>query len=326
LDDDGFADAIRFATTLDPLTLTAFIEKRVELDKDNEPDDSTDSDCDVYGVSAEYKEEGVEAGLLVAYVTDKTRSSTLLEEEGAFDREIYNVNPYFKAALGPASLEGEVSYWFGDSREYAHEDGAAGRRDLDMDALAFHLNAECEAGPATVGIGFAYSQGDVDEEDGDQNHHPISNDWMPFLILFNDLIAEDLGGDHPTIDWEAGNFNADSAGTIAQCGYRFAYVTAACSPMEDVTLHAKIGYFEVEDEPSRKIDGKRFKADDEVGWEVDLGVEVKLMDNLTYHATVAYLDAGDFWEDVHEAASRATGTKIDTDDTWAMMHALTVTF
>lgn len=322
LDCDGVSDRIKFVTKIDPVTLFALYEKGVEQDSnfgdqtyyydtftgEITPEDSyTDSDYDKYYVGGKYKGEGIEGGLLLAYATDKSNSDI---GALAYDREFYYVAPYFKAALGPVNLEGEVSYWGGDSRDY--HDSAI--EDIDKDAWAFNIYADYNAGPATVGLGYAFSQGDTDDDDED-NFHPMCTEWQPLLILFNDKAGAGLGGTLIEIpgletEFQGGNYNSDSQGDIAQAGYELIYATATMSPTENVTLNAAIGYCKAEDVPS--------EVDDEIGLEFDLGVEVKLMDNLTYHATIGYLDAGDLWKDLHGDA--------DTDDTWAVVHGLTVTF
>lgn len=295
LDCDGVADRIKFVTTIDPVTVFAVYEKGVEQDAGT---DNTDSDYDKYFAGAVYKGEGIEGGLLLAYATDKRFSDLPV---GAYDREFYYTAPYVKAALGPVNLEAEVSYWAGDSRDY-HD---SARENIDKDAWAAYVYGDMNAGPATVGLGLAFSQGDADDTDDEDNFHPGCNEWQPLLILFSDTAGGDLGG-------FGGNYNSDSAGIIAQWGYELIYATATMSPTENVTINAAIGYCQAEDVPSG--------ADDEIGMEFDLGVEVKLMDNLTYHATIGYLNAGDLYEDLHDLAG------VDTDDTWAVVHGLTLNF
>lgn len=331
LDCDGVADRIKFVTKIDPVTVFAVYEKGVEQDTNlgdhnsdlvTGPEDSyTDSDYDKYFAGAVFKAEGIEAGLLLAYATDKSNSDI-----GAitYDREFYYTAPYVKATLGPVNLEAEISYWMGDSRDY--HDSAID--DIDKKALAFYLYGDMNAGPATVGLGCAFSQGDGDDADDEDNFHPGCNEWQPLLILFSDKAGAGLGGNLTALGidlFQGGNYNSDSAGTIADWGYELIYATATMSPTENVTLNAAIGYCQAEDVPS-SIMGIDVDIDDEVGWEFDLGVEVKLMDNLTYHATAAYLLAGDVWEDVHDEYDVLDIYDISKGDTWAVVHGLTLTF
>jgi len=67
------------------------------------------------------------------------------------------------------------------------------------------------------------------------------------------------------------------------------------------------------------------KADDVInGWDDDHGLEYnltlswKIFDNLTYSATYAALDAGDYWQ----AGNPAT----DIEDTFVMYHKLELQF
>ena len=67
--------------------------------------------------------------------------------------------PYAKLKFGPAYLEAEAVYGFGDLRK---NDSAAavGQQEVTAQQLALYLHGKADIGPAYVGARFAYLSGD----------------------------------------------------------------------------------------------------------------------------------------------------------------------
>ena len=290
LDSGSDGDRIKLVKNMDPYTLMFIYQKSTEADAVS-GSGAADEDKDVYLASVKYKDEGVDTGILIGYTSDKTDSS--------FDRTYCSFNPYVRTSIGPVNLVGELGWITGD-----YIDSPATQEDYS--AVAYHLNASGDVGPAGVSLGYAFSSGDVNTTDNDHENYPLATDWQPLLILTGRTAAAsskhvfDLGG--------AGNFNSENmTGTY---GYKIYYGTVAFSPMENVTLNGIIGV--------ANADEVATGWDDDAGTEYDIGVTVKLMDNLTYKATLGYLDAGDFWK-------QGTPATV-VDNTYMLFHQLTVTF
>ncbi|OEU48999.1 MAG: hypothetical protein BA872_03070 [Desulfobacterales bacterium C00003060] len=191
--------------------------------------------------------------------------------------------------------------------------GSAKDKDFVNWKYAYCFYANYDANPATLGFGYAFSQGNTDSRHDKNNWHPDRDLWEPLLILSNQNTDGYPGGTSLDALAKGKGFNGSEHNSdIKETGYKLAYVTAAFSPRENVILNAAVGYCETNDTVSH--------VDNEIGWEYDIGINVKLMDNLTYNATVGYLVAGDAWNDLHKLVDK------DMDDSWAFLHGLTVTF
>jgi len=277
---------------MEGIDLYLFYEKITEADKDAASPPGvqvSDQDVDDYGIGVVYKAEGVDAGIEITYMNDKSAPAT--------DVQAYMWNPYVVAKLGPVNLEGELGYVHGDV------DKTALAVDQDIKMLAYNVAVSGDAGPVNVGVGYAFSSGDEDGwGTGDIEAMPFAEDWQPLLIL--------TGYTNDTTLGQVGNLNGNNSANTSQLGFKVIYVTASFAPTENVTL-SFIGAQAEADETG----AYGANIDDEVGYEYDLGVTVKLMDNLTYNATIGFLDAGDIWSDVD-----------DQDDTYTFLHSLVFSF
>ena len=72
----------------------------------------------------------------------------------------------------------------------------------------------------------------------------------------------------------------------------------------------EIGYFAATDELAG--------WDSDMGWEFGLGMDYKIMDNLTYNAHFSYLAAGDFF--------KGDDSTNDTSNVYLLAHALSMKF
>ena len=80
--------------------------------------------------------------------------------------------------------------------------------------------------------------------------------------------------------------------------------------MEDLTISALYAWGEAESAPNG--------WSNEFGSEYDLSVTYQIMDNLEYSAIVAYLDAGDFWQQGNTSA--------DLENNLSLFHSLELSF
>lgn len=303
LDTEGDADRIKLVKKMDPYTLMFIYQKSTEGDKDlTLATAQADADKDVYYGSVQYKAEEIDTGILVYHVNDTTPSATLSRKYMVF-------NPYLRGTFGPVRVEAEIGHKTGD---YEDNDTTA---DVDYDSWAYHLNAGMDVGPAAVSIGYAHTDGE--DTGNDKTAYGFGGeDWMPLLIATSDESDITLGG--------FGNLNsANGAGVlggsavVSDLGYDVYYITAACSPMENVTLSAILAKAQADETEYARTQAGLSKLDDDIGTEFDISAKVKLMDNLTYNITLAYFDPGDMWKDISSTLD---------DSTYSIFHALVVTF
>ncbi|MBC8199959.1 MAG: hypothetical protein H8E80_07950 [Desulfobacteraceae bacterium] len=288
-------DKIKAVKKFGKLKLTASHTKKTEQDADT---DTADSDKDCYGVNAKYAGEGYKVGFKVRYLRDMTSSD--LASPNNFKKTDMLYSPYIVASVGPVDLEAEVAYKNGE-KDFYH----SSKQDQDIKALAYHANAAFNAGPANLSIGYAFVEGNDTTDNKKNTAYGYCVDFQPLIILFNDKVGGDLAG--------IGNLNSDGAygNIIKNAGYKLLYATASFSPLENITLNAAAG--------KAVADETNAGWNDSYGVEYNLGVEVALMDNLTYSATFGYLSAGDFWKQ-GDASSNVD------DNTYALIHSLTVEF
>lgn len=299
---EGEDDKIKVVKKFGKLQLTACYTKKEERDSDTE---TADSDKDSYGVNVKYAAEDYKAGFKVRYLRDMTKSDVdpaatpPLTPKNIYKKTNVLYTPYIVASVGPVDLEAEVAYKNGE-RDYYD----TSTQDRDIKALAYHANAAFNAGPADLSIGYAFVEGNDTTDNKKNTAYGYCVDFQPLIILFNDKVGGDLAG--------IGNLNKDGTYTadIKNAGYKLLYATASFSPLENVTLNAAVG--------KAIADEAQAGWDDNYGVEYNLGVEVALMDNLTYSATFGYLSAGDFWKQGSANAS--------ADNTYALIHSLTVEF
>ncbi len=315
-------DGIKLVSEMDPLTLIAVYEKRQEVDRALAVSETADEDRDAYFLGGIYKAEGLEAGFLGGYYRYRNMSdvsNTDLFPAGLtpgtptvnYTQDYYTWEPYFKANLGPLALQGEAIWFTGEWKKYDDAD----TQDLDFDALMYNLEASTDLGPAKLGLGYAFSSGDYNANDNEMSAALQCYSWEPLLILTGWYSGLELGNaaTNFNVHQDVGGPDDSPSATVpsyANLGYKIWYVTGAFSPLEDVTLSAIIA--------DATADETASGWDDDVGREYDVTATVKLMDNLTYMATFAYMDAGDLYK---LGVAGAT-----VDDTYSMFHKLEVKF
>jgi hypothetical protein len=310
---DSDADRIKVILKgIDPFYLDFTYSKYIEADYDTT---YSDLDKDGYAVMGAYKVEGIEAGLLLEYVDDKTNSGT-----GAtpYSSQYTIVDPFFKGVFGMVTVEAEAQWFTGD---YADYDGTT--TDMDYDAMRFVLDVGFDFGMMTAGVGYAHSDGRSASEQDMTRANFGGNDWEPFLIMtgyFDQASSGLLGG--------KGNFNEKNAlrdvtganvasGTKwGDAGYDIFYVYGSYPVTETLTLNAIWGMAQA-DETSRF--NTTSEPDDAIGMEFDIGAKWQIMDNMTYDVKFGYFSPDDFWK------LGVSGAQ-DPDETYSVMHSVVVTF
>ena len=304
------ADRIKvILNDVDPYYLDFTYTKKVEDDYYN---DTSDQDYDQYHLHGFYTSETMRAGLLFGFLNDKTNSAT--GNAAGFDRAVWHINPYAEGTSGPISYLAEMEWMTGDYTDYSN---SADGEDMDMDTMRWILDVAFNAGPGSVGAGWAHSGGQEWDEDDRTRADGGGNDWQPFLILTHFSANTNLGGVGNLNSWRNDTAIPDGSGdtwTVGDLGFDIYYLYGNYQAMEKLTLSAILGwaYADTTDVTEAAEDAD---LDDQLGWELDLTAKYQVMDNLAYDIKFGYFNPGDFYDD------------IDLDDkTWSVMHSLVVTF
>ena len=306
LDDDGQGDAIKFSPTLpDPFVLCLMTQKVDEDDSvvSNANNDETDDDYDYYHVSAGYHTENVVIDTAFRYWDDARNRNTV----GApFDREFWTWWQYAKVTFGDFYIEGEIQYDFGDWVDWENDTVLD---DVDIDALALMLDVGAKLGDLDIGLMYFFFEGQ-DNDDDDMTAYMVRSggvggDFQPYYVLTGPqtaMLNEDL----------VGNGNID--GEMQASGVHCLGVHADFQVSPKLAIHGALAYAWADDTESLgdiiDEDGTLDERDESYGWELDVGVAYKLLDNLTYELNIGYLDTGDFFE-----VAYLGGADYETDDT-----------
>ena len=285
-DYEGDADRIKYVLPMGNLTIVPIYQKVAEADGPENPALS-DADYDAYILALIYKTEMVKGGLLNVYYRD-ARSA-------AYKNHIYRLNPYVVATFGNFGLQAELDYRFGD-REYE----AAGVSDDDYDQLGFNIEGSFNFGAGSCFLGYLYFSGQ-DPTSTDLEAYPgTGDDWDRLYILTNsDHYYGALGGQG----------NLSRSGTPSQ-GANIIYGGVSYNATEALNLGVVAGMVTADETASN--------VDDDMGFEVDLLINYKIMDNLTWNCIVGFLSAGDYWEESMGYTS--------IEDTYMIYHKLQVNF
>jgi len=258
----------------------------------------SDQDRDVYFLFFVYKGEGWDGGLLYGYDRNRSNANVAIDEHGFL--------PYIKGKFGPVRVEAEAWWQFGNADVKYGED-------YDIDSWAYYAQVGGDAGPVSIDVGYAHTDGqDKLKDAGDDRTAFVragGRDWQPLLILTGYYMDANLGC--------VGNLNMKNA-SGNPWGYDLLYGTVAFSPVEDVTLSTILAKGWADETGYLEQAFGINNLDDDFGWEWDIGLKWQIMDNLVYDAKAGVLFPGDFWE--YSCDSR------DLSNEYSVLHALTVTF
>ena len=286
-----------------------FTQKIVEADAGGSDlsipsiNDQSDGDVDGYYVDLSYKASfgrTIAALWMVRNAVSEVADSALTTTQFRF---------YGNYDFSPFNIEYELNYDFGDGRPEAGFTTAS-----DRSALGFHLDGSMKWEDWTFGGLFFYMSGDDDPTDNDSNAmfgaaNGVGKDYNPYQIMTGDYMNM-LNCDNP-LSIAAGNggcspiFFEEGSSGVWSLG---AYTKFAMSPQ--ISFTGEIGYFAAPDEPTG--------WDSDMGWEFGLGMDYKIMDNLTYNAHFSYLAAGDFF--------KGDDSTNDTSNVYLLAHALSMKF
>ena len=229
--------------------------------------------------------------------------------------KVYLLSPYFTGKFGNLGITTELDYITGTAE---YKDAPTNAEDKDVAAYSFMFETTYEAGPAGFQIGFATQSGDTDFDDDDvesMGYVSPGADWAKMFILSSSGSANDgaTHGMNTSLGGGLGNHAGDGFGSVYTTllsGYQMFYLGADYDLTETMNIEALMAISKADDAPDT--------FDDDQGYEVDINFTWKLMENLEYSGTAAYLAAGDYWKGENEAG--------DGEDTLSLYHKLELTF
>ena len=301
MSNDSHANRLMFFPNFMPENVGAcvFTQKSIETDGG---DTDVDTDSDVYEASVWYKTKDMVVALGYDYFRDATDAGT------AATTVVTPIGPIVTPAV-PGSIvtkhriKGYYNQTFTDMYaevEFQYDDGETDEdsgTDSDLTTLAVMADVGMKCDKLDIGMMFIYGSGDDDATDNDtENVGQLGEQFQPYNVLTGattGMMSNDFSGT---------DSDMTTAGIIS-LGLHADYAVS-----DVLSLNSAIVYAEAAD--------ARTGVDDEYGWEVDLGVAYKLMNNLTYQVDFGYLAAGDFFEDV----------KGEDDSIYTLTHRLTMEF
>jgi hypothetical protein len=224
---------------------------------------------------------------------------------------LWVLDPYFKGQFGPLGIEAELLYGWGE----VDQDGN-GTDDIDAEGLGYFVDLSYTLGPVKLWGGTTYVQGDsdyLDDTASPMGYFEPSLDHERGFLLTSDTskLESSLGGTVATSPWNGLGFSmgneSGGPGTVTgTAGYQSFYVGADWQIRENLKLGGFFVSMTADDAPYTNPLGllsqttmqpiPNVQWDDEVGQEYDVSLTWDIMNNLTFKAIYAYLDAGDFWK------------------------------
>jgi hypothetical protein len=338
LDDSatGSRDRIAYVLPMGNFQLIAVYEKKHEVDDGTgragtRANNKYDQDWDEWSITPVYK--FANGGVACSFAYNKINSQFYKVEAnnpatqllpvpviaataglgGTSDIDAYYwaINPGVAMDFGPVGIHVEAAYASGKAQwnnptgtpatitlggnTYNVEDEA------DLMAWAFYADVTYNFGPGLAGIMYAYVSGDESLYDYDIDGLLTSgSNFTPFLIAYDRGTSFQTGAPNG----QAMNIS-DTANQWLVGGWVDYSVT------EDLMLHAALGYFAVNEIPSKKWDKH-------VGTEFDVGLKYNIMSNLSYQLDAGYFWAGDYYKQGND--------KNDVGNAYCIKNTLTISF
>jgi hypothetical protein len=319
---------IQYVIRTGPVTAGAYAGKVTELSHNAKyARTSTDVDDDKYVAFVDYAvNKDIKVGLLGAYYRyagfkDANTTAYAYPAVNPYllgnNVEVFALLPYFKAKIGPVSLEGEVNYAWGKLR---YEDGMspAGYDKLKIKNLSAYLNAMADLGMFYVGGTFAYISGDKPNT-GDKVEGGLLNggiDWNPCLILFNQDLNYWAGSiyGYPYANTGLGTVPTNMNSPMSNAWFGQAKVGVRPIPALDIMM--ALAYAEADKRPgtAAQVTSKDY------GWELDVTATYAITNNLSYMLGAGYLWTGDYFEGYNPSGA------LKVRDNYMVINKLTLTF
>jgi hypothetical protein len=285
LSNDQQANRLMYFPNMLPENVGAcfFLQKKKE--NDGTADRGVDADQDVYEAAVWYKTRGMIAALAYDYMRSAASDVGLTTNN--------TIKGYYNQNFSNMYVESEFAY---NTGEYDSDTAGA---DYDTSSLGFMADVGMNMAKLDVGMMFIYGSGDDDGNTGDREYlGQLGEQFQPYNILTGAATGMMI------TDYNAADTDMAAAGIISLG------VHANFAVSDVLSLNSALVY--------AKAESEKANYDDELGWEIDLGMSYALLDNLTYQMDFGYLMAGDFFERGVAGA--------DADDVYTLTHRLTMEF
>jgi hypothetical protein len=273
----------------------------------------TDNDFDSYRIAGIYNFKGGEAGALFMWNRDATNKA-LPTADGPYLQNVFVINPYVKAKIGPVALQAEAQYFFGDAMKWENNSTTS---NVSVSALSVFVDATADFNMFYVGGSFAYLSGQdtskTDQVTGGVNTGGL--DWNPCLILFN-----------TDLNYWAGNIAGWSGTSVnnEMSNAWFGQLRAGVKPTPQLDIMLAASYATADKKPAAYTPfGTAYGsvANGTYGTEIDLTGNYKITNNLSYMLGIGYLFTGDYFK-----GSDLSGMNMKTDDDFIVINKLTLSF
>lgn len=292
-----------------PLDLTVVYGKLTEGDYDaTTPTTETDGDADYYDVRLGYKSDAVSGNIRVGLTDDQTNPDI-------------NINKWHVGGYANFKLGGNVTSNFEFDKTYGDSETKSTGVTTDYDALAAYVDVTTKVNDVTIGALAWYLSGDKDAANGagaatqaanvtgdNEMYGHAGQDFNPLLIATGDdfgLLNDETG---------AGAALGQYDGVVNSFGQQAIGAFASMPLSDKLTGTVVVG--------SAWADEEADTWDDHYGYEIDLILSYKLLDNLTYTANFGYFDAGDLFD----MTSTSTADNAIEDSVVMVNHTLNMQF
>jgi hypothetical protein len=309
----------------------------------------TDYDQDQYVLAGIYNFKNGSVGLLGKYIRleDVYRSMSDFGRQDGIELTAFALSPYAKFKLGPVAIQTELAYFHGTIDKLDRKDGNTtgvydnigvsmrGERtakDIELDALAFWVDAVADFDKFYVGGSVAYISGD-DPDTADKVEGIFlngGNDWNPTLLMWNyertywqgSIYGYDAAGQN-------GPMGTDAAGGPT-VGAKFYQIRAGVRPTPAWDIMASLSYGKAAEKPGRLRDRHAGDELDEArierfqsstfGYEVDVTATYKITNNLSYMLGAGKMYTGDYYLGYNHDGHNSTVNN------YILINKLTLTF
>jgi hypothetical protein len=337
----GDRDRIVYNLPLGAFTFSAVYEKSTEVDTANTGSQfwynnpGYDDDYDQFAMVGTYKWATGSANLTGVYQRQRNLYSGLVDAawggvpwwEADVERDSFIIAPAVIANFGPFSMHFEFDYMWGTVK---YDDfptnwaGLAARPDEDQQGWGVYLDGWYNYGPGEVGMLFNYVQGTNWDRAGNETYEGLMGygaDHYPFLVgyalasnhdLTDGVLLNDNNGDGFL---DGGSQNFWNVGLMADHNLT-----------ERLMLHAAVGYFALVNTPDRNAYLAPLQTEElskDLGWELDLGLNWKIMEGLDFTSMFGYFWGGSAW-DYGNAVQNVLGE--DTGNAYAWRNMLWMSF
>jgi hypothetical protein len=292
---------IKYILPIGPLYLGGIIYKETDRSYSavNSTQTAVDVDWDRYVVFGIFNFKGGSTGLMGTFDRQNQGKNLFIPQSGqiitgtnpvgapnaGFLQEVYTLQPYVKAKIGPVRLEGEFVYSWGsvDDQVYHH---------INLQDILAYVGANVDLSMFYFGGTAAYMSGagnslDPTSKDVKGGYLGGGLDWNPTLIMFNNDLTYWVG----PIGGYGLTANASVPGPANGVGMTNAWffqINGGVRPIPKLDIKGSVSY--------AMADTTMPGQNNSYGWELDVTGTYKITNNLSYMLGVGYWWVGDYYK------------------------------